>query len=137
MTILASKAITGVLPDILSKRTLLVMSNRFEMKHARRRVRELASSLTRNQVPRKGLGVRVPCPPLLFLLKTRGFDFLVVGSGSDLSTERKLIRKSSACFRVPTESHQHYDAAIRSQIALVFIKSGGQGTRTPNPLRGT
>ena len=28
------------------------------------RVRELASSLTRNQVPRKGLGVRVPCPPL-------------------------------------------------------------------------
>jgi hypothetical protein len=35
----------------------------------RRRVRELASSLIRNQVPRKGLGVRVPCPPLLFLLK--------------------------------------------------------------------
>ena len=29
-----------------------------------RRVSELASSLTRNQVPRKGLGVRVPCPPL-------------------------------------------------------------------------
>ncbi len=29
-----------------------------------RRVRELASSLTRNQVPRKGLWVRIPCPPL-------------------------------------------------------------------------
>jgi integrase len=29
-----------------------------------RRVSELASSLTRNQVPRKGLGVRIPCPPL-------------------------------------------------------------------------
>ncbi len=29
-----------------------------------RRVCELASGLTRNQVSRKGLGVRVPCPPL-------------------------------------------------------------------------
>ena len=30
-----------------------------------RRVSELASGLTRNQVPRKGLWVRIPCPPLL------------------------------------------------------------------------
>jgi hypothetical protein len=29
-----------------------------------RRVSELASGLTRNQVPRKGLWVRIPCPPL-------------------------------------------------------------------------
>ena len=29
-----------------------------------RRVSELASGLTRNQVPRNRLGVRVPCPPL-------------------------------------------------------------------------
>src|SRR4051794_8468735 len=28
------------------------------------RVSELASGLTRNQVPRKGLWVRIPCPPL-------------------------------------------------------------------------
>ena len=29
-----------------------------------RRVSELASGLTRNQMPRKGLWVRIPCPPL-------------------------------------------------------------------------
>ena len=29
-----------------------------------RRVSELASSLTRNQMPSNGLGVRIPCPPL-------------------------------------------------------------------------
>lgn len=34
-----------------------------------RRVCELVSSLTRNQVPRKGLRVRVPCPPLGNLFK--------------------------------------------------------------------
>lgn len=40
----------------------------------------MASSLTRNQVPRKGLGVRVPCPPLVHVatchanpLQSRGF----------------------------------------------------------------
>jgi hypothetical protein len=27
----------------------------------------MASSLIRNQVPRKGLRVRVPCPPLVFV----------------------------------------------------------------------
>ena len=31
-----------------------------------RRVSELASGLTRNQVPRKGLWVRIPCPPLSY-----------------------------------------------------------------------
>ena len=72
IAILTAKAIAGVLPDILARRTLEGLANRFEQTHAQRRVRELASSLTRNQVPRKGLGVRVPCPPLLFLLKPRG-----------------------------------------------------------------
>ena len=32
-----------------------------------RRVSELASGLTRNQVSRKGLWVRIPCPPLFYL----------------------------------------------------------------------
>lgn len=31
-----------------------------------RRVSELASGLTRNQMPSNGLWVRIPCPPLLF-----------------------------------------------------------------------
>jgi hypothetical protein len=34
-----------------------------------RRVSELASGLTRNQVPRKGLWVRIPCPPLAQMLQ--------------------------------------------------------------------
>ena len=65
VAILTAKAIAGVLPDILTKRTLEGSANQFERTQTQRRVRELASSLTRNQVPRKGLGVRVPCPPLL------------------------------------------------------------------------
>ena len=108
MTILASKAITGVLPDILSKRTLLVMSNRFEMKHARRRVRELASSLTRNQVPRKGLGVRVPCPPLLkqvIAIELR----IAAPPGCRGSVEtRKLEGDFLICFRSVPKSDRGY-----------------------------
>ncbi len=38
------------------------------------RVSELASGLTRNQVPRKGLWVRIPCPPLLQGNDLRRFD---------------------------------------------------------------
>ena len=37
---------------------------RLNLELTARRVSELASGLTRNQVPRKGLWVRIPCPPL-------------------------------------------------------------------------
>ena len=64
VTILAPIQIAAVLPAIL--RGSKLEPSCATTKCTKRRVRELASSLTRNQVPRKGLGVRVPCPPLLF-----------------------------------------------------------------------
>ena len=42
----------------------------YYIERAIRRVRELARSLTRNQMPSNGLGVRISCPPLD---KTLGF----------------------------------------------------------------
>ena len=63
VTILAPIPTAGVLPAIL--RGSKLEPSCATTKCTKRRVRELASSLTRNQVPRKGLGVRVPCPPLL------------------------------------------------------------------------
>ena len=67
VTILAPIQIAAVLPTILRGSKLEPSCATTEC--GDRRVRELASSLIRNQVPRKGLGVRVPCPPLLFAEK--------------------------------------------------------------------
>ena len=41
--------------------------------------------LIRNQVPRKGLGVRVPCPPLVFLLKTATLAWSTARSDAEVS----------------------------------------------------
>ena len=59
----------------------------------------MASSLTRNQVPRKGLRVRVPCPPLGLETHCRGARVvrsrsLEVGCGFVLCAERSSIRDS-------------------------------------------
>ncbi len=71
VTILAPIQIAAVLPAILRESKLEPSCT--TTKCGDRRVRELASSLIRNQVPRKGLGVRVPCPPLLLVRGMIGF----------------------------------------------------------------
>ncbi len=108
VAILASKAIAGVLPDILTRRTLEGSADRFEQTHAQRRVRELASSLTRNQVPRKGLGVRVPCPPLLKQVIAIELRIAApLGCRGSVETQ-KLEGDFLRCFRSAPKSDQGY-----------------------------
>ena len=90
---------------ILSLWSGFIGSDRLWVCHTRR-VCELASGLTRNQMPSNGLRVRIPCPPLTslyyyvpfrsdrtFCLES-GKSYLLVSSGGEWLSVRSITRGS-------------------------------------------
>lgn len=77
-----------------------------------RRVSELASGLTRNQMPRKGLWVRIPCPPL--------FPFAVVVSNLFLNHLRRWPFRGRAHWA----NHWANQAALKPSAVTINHRLG-------------
>ena len=67
--------------------------SRLTLEELIRRVSELASGLTRNQMSRDGLWVRIPCPPLLFSAVLPAFSAGLLRASLDVPLSAQARRQ--------------------------------------------